>query len=119
MFPADERFHLVKSNYFFFKGLIIHLIFFLTDCRQFNFRLKNSSLLELHFYRKNCIISEMDLLDFVDFTHLSFLHFTYSRLRSAIAIAMIGFCLWSDHGPYPSLRKSGIFCFYYLLLYYI
>ena len=63
----------------------------------------------------------MDLLDFVDSTtHLSFLHFTYSRLRSAIAIAMIGFCLWSDHGPDPSLRKSGIFCFiiYYYNIFY-
>ena len=128
MLPADERFRSVESNCFFFERLIIHLIFILADCCLFNFRLKNSSLLELHFYRKNCIISETDLSDFVDSTHLSFLHFIYSRLNSAIVIVMIGFwaryslqvpCFCSNLGLDPSLRKSGIFCFYYLLLFYI
>ena len=132
---ADERFRLVKPNDFILETLIRLLIFFWADSLLFNSHSIRSNRLDLRFCRRNCIISEMDLLDFVDSTtHLSFLsavdrcgpavpacaqlrcYFIYSRLHSAIVIVMISFGFCSDHGLDPSLRKSGIFCFYYLLL---
>ena len=131
---ADERFRLVELNGFFLETLIRLLIFFWADSLLFNSHSIRSNRLDLRFCRRNCIISEMDLLDFVDSPDLSFLsaadrygpsvpacaqircYFIYSRLRSVSVIVSIKLYFCSNLGPDPSLIKSGIFCFYYLLL---